>query len=57
VKNVSLAEWFNSSKENANDEDDKGPLHTGVHGMFKRYIVRELYPLILAALQDCMPTT
>jgi hypothetical protein len=29
-KNVSLAEWFNSSKENGNDEDDEGTLDARV---------------------------
>ncbi len=29
-KTVSLAECFNSSKESASDEDDKGTLHAGV---------------------------
>ncbi|MCY7372495.1 MAG: PAAR domain-containing protein [Spirochaetaceae bacterium] len=29
-KNVSLAECFNASKENGNDEDDKGAVHAGV---------------------------
>ena len=28
-----------------------------IHRCLKRYIVRELYPLILADLHDCMPTT
>ena len=28
LKNVSLAEWFNSDKENANDENIKGALCT-----------------------------
>ena len=27
AKNVSLAEWFNASKENGNDEDDEGAVH------------------------------
>ena len=27
LKNVSLAEWFNSDKENGNDENIKGALH------------------------------
>ena len=27
LKNVSLAKWFNSDKENANDENSKGALH------------------------------
>ena len=30
LKNVSLAEWFNSDKENGNDQDNKGALHAGV---------------------------
>ena len=30
LKNVSLAEWFNSDKENANDEDIKGALHARI---------------------------
>src|SRR6218665_3057545 len=29
-KNVSLAEWFNASKENGNDEDSAGALHAGI---------------------------
>jgi hypothetical protein len=29
-KSVSLAEWFNPSKENGNDEDDEGALHARV---------------------------
>nr|WP_161776118.1 hypothetical protein [Polycyclovorans algicola] len=29
-KSVSLAEWFNSSKENGNDEDDEGALHARI---------------------------
>src|SRR6218665_239316 len=29
-KNVSLAEWFNASKENGNDEDSTGALHAGI---------------------------
>ena len=30
LKNVSLAEWFNSDKENANDENIKGALHARI---------------------------
>src|SRR6218665_1122765 len=30
TKNVSLAEWFNASKENGNDEDSAGALHAGI---------------------------
>ena len=30
LKNVSLAEWFNSDKENVNDEDIKGALHARI---------------------------
>ena len=30
AKNVSLAEWFNASKENGNDEDDEGAIHARV---------------------------
>src|SRR6218665_79328 len=32
TKNVSLAEWFNASKENGNDEDGGGALHVGIKG-------------------------
>ena len=30
LKNVSLAEWFNSDKENGNDENIKGALHARI---------------------------
>ena len=30
LKNVSLTEWFNSDKENGNDEDIKGALHARI---------------------------
>ena len=30
LKNASLAEWFNSDKENENDENIKGALHTRI---------------------------
>src|SRR6218665_3652283 len=30
TKNVSLAEWFNASKENGNDEASAGALHAGI---------------------------
>src|SRR6218665_3107862 len=31
-KNVSLAEWFNASNENGNDEDSADALHAGIQG-------------------------
>src|SRR6218665_3082610 len=31
-KNVSLAEWFNASKENGNDEDSADALPAGIQG-------------------------
>jgi hypothetical protein len=30
AKNVSLAEWFNASKENGNEEDDEGAIHARI---------------------------